>query len=122
MVAGPPRGVEGRAGGRPRRTVMLTGAPFRGMGVLGGPGHGPGTAGQGHAGPRVGPGGGGSGGRERCCCGYGRPGRDPDQGLTSPVPEGCPGRRRGRPAALRQGDGAWTSDPGTSTSLTATTC
>src|SRR4029453_1646091 len=44
MAAGAPRGVEGRAGRRPRRTVMLTGAPFRGTGVLGGPGRGPGTA------------------------------------------------------------------------------
>src|SRR5215212_7635989 len=44
VVAGPPRGVEGRAGGRPRRTEMLTRAPFRGMGVPGwarpGVGHG----------------------------------------------------------------------------------
>jgi len=65
---------------------------------------------------------GGSGARRRgvdreggCCWAHGRPARDRFQGLTSRPPERCPGRRRGRPAALRRGDAVgratWYTDP-----------
>src|SRR5512132_3623856 len=108
MVAGAPRGVEGRAGGRPRRTVMLTGAPFRGTGVLGWARPG---AGHGHAGAMpeaTGRAGGGDreGGEVLPCPWSAAPGSR--SRLDFAAPGGCPGRRRGRPAELRRGDGAWT--------------
>src|SRR5215208_1655262 len=105
MVAGPPRGVEGRAGGRPRRTEMLTGEPpFEAWVCRGGPGRGSGTAGRSQAGPRAGPGRGRWIGREGevlpCPWSAGTGSRSR---LDFAGPEGCPGRRRGAPRTYGEG-------------------